>query len=670
MAMVKRSLSLGILAIAASAACSTSQPSGTTTGTSTSAGSMTSGTSTGAGSTTTTTGGTTGSSSGTTTGGGDAGCGCDAGYCDPQGTGNCLQCLDDTQCTAPKGTCQTSPAELNYGKCVECTPEKPQCPTGQVCDLSIGSTYQQCVADCRLDAGIPPCPFVLGEPQHCVQATGTCAPRCNLNIDCGADAGFCLVDAGLCVPCLSATDCPYSQAGCSSTTNQCGACVTTADCPAGLSCVVLFEGPPVQASCVCLDSAQCGGNAPVCLNFDLVGSGDGGFCGCVSNADCAAQDGLCALYNGGIASCFPSCADGGTDCSSFNFPNQFCNMATGACGPCLSSTQCQGNVNGAFCGPSGRCGCLSDIDCAPNDVCNPSQQCVPSCALDAGGTNCANFYEICDPATGQCVGCLSDSDCASNVGATKCLSDIDAGNYCVGCFTPADCPASMPGCSSGGYYCGYCAVSTDCPASAPLCDQGICVVSCTSDAGTGCDSGVCQTSTGFCVTCLDDTECQSQASTPYCASDVDAGNFCIQCRTPTDCPSDMPGCSSQGYFCGGCASSADCPASNPYCQFGVCGASCVLPDGGNTCPYAVCDTTSGLCVGCLINSDCQPSTYCLLTDAGNSCVQCLDSSQCTPWPCNTAPHYNFCGSCGSDSDCPSEAPHCSTPPNGSCTDGG
>ena len=136
--MATRIHCLGLVLTVASLACSSSQ-SGT------SSGSTTASSTTGTGSTTTggSTGGTTTGSttSGTTTGTtGDAGCTCDAGYCDPNGTGNCLQCLNDTQCTPPTGVCQTSPAELHYGECVECTTAEPTCPAGKVCDLSIGST--------------------------------------------------------------------------------------------------------------------------------------------------------------------------------------------------------------------------------------------------------------------------------------------------------------------------------------------------------------------------------------------------------------------------------------------------------------------------------------------------------------------------------------------------
>jgi hypothetical protein len=271
---------------------------------------------------------------------------------------------------------------------------------------------------------------------------------------------------------------------------------------------------------------------------------------------------------------------------------------------------------------------------------------------------------------------LSDSDC-TNTPAIYCTSDIDAGNNCVQCFTPDQCPATSPGCAAGSFFCGFCTQASDCPTDLPLCYQGACVASCVlPDGGTDCDAGVCQTSTGYCVGCLGDGDCAGQPSTPFCATDIapDAGNVCVQCLSAADCPSDMLGCSSRAHFCGFCDNSGDCPASAAYCQSGQCGDSCVLSDGGTSCQNGgLCDTNSGVCVTCLSDSDCpafgsMPS-YCLTDiDAGFSCVQCYQASQCAPWPCNT--YAFFCGSCGFDSDCPAEAPHCSGPPYGNCTDAG
>jgi hypothetical protein len=349
-------------------------------------------------------------------------------------------------------------------------------------------------------------------------------------------------------------------------------------------------------------------------------------------------------------------------------------MATGLCGPCTSSTQCAGNPNGAYCGPSGSCGCVGANDCPANWVCGAILQCIPTCAID-GGTDCSATGQVCNPSNGQCVGCLSDNDCTANTQAPYCSSDVDAGNNCVQCFTPDQCPATSPGCNAQSFFCGYCGQASDCPTDLPLCYQGACVVSCVlSDGGTDCDAGVCQTSTGYCVGCLADGDCQDQANAPFCGTDIDAGNYCVQCLGPADCPdSGLPGCSSQAHSCGFCSFSSDCPATAAYCQYGLCGDSCVLSDGGTFCQNGLCNTNSGLCVNCLTDADCPPfgstPSYCLNDiDAGFSCVGCYEQSQCAPWPCNSV--YYFCGSCGSDSDCPTEAPHCSGSPFGNCTDAG
>jgi hypothetical protein len=573
----------------------------------------------------------------------DAGCGCDAGlFCDPYGSGRCLDCLSDHDCAAPTPICQTLPTFLNYGECVVCAEVEPVCPNpGEVCDVSLGPTYQQCVKDCRLDAGIPPCPPYLGfEPQHCSPSTGTCSVGCALDIDCGPGGERCLVDAGRCVECLGPQDCPYSLPGCYA--NSCGACVAPGDCPAGLTC-----GP--TNFCLCNDGAECGGNAPVCVLSPIFGAQDAGFCGCTANADCASQYALCVQTSFSAAGqCIAPCSDGGVDCSIFPFPDQYCDMATGLCGPCTGDNQCVGRDAGPHCLAAGFCGCTQMSDCGPNGACSPLfEMCVPSCTLDAGPT--CPTGEICDPQTRLCVGCLGDAQCQADGGSPYCLADIDAGNDCVECLNPSQCPAATPGCNSTYFFCGSCNGDADCPSSAPICKFGSCVPSCASDA-----------------------DCK-MVSTPYCLSDIDAGDTCVACISPSQCPDTTPGCDSLYFVCGFCSLSSDCPMSVPVCQGFTCGTSCVLPDGGQYCANGVCQTSTGVCVQCLQDSDCVVGGiqfYCLSDiDAGFSCVACVNAGNCgDAGPCNST--LFTCGTCAANSDCPPEAPTCSGAPSGTCSDGG
>ncbi len=603
------------------AGCSSNPPAGTgsTAGTSSSSsattsagnatsssgGATTAGTSGGVG-----TSGTGGSTTAGTTGGlPDAGCPCDAGFCDPLGSSLCVACRSDADCSAPTPACQTLPTYRNYGTCVPCCEANTTCPGGEVCDISLGPTYQQCVPDCRADAGVPPCPPYLGfEPQHCVAATGTCALGCRLDVDCQPGSLRCETDAGECVQCLSASDCPFSRPGCYSGANECGACSDQSDCPAGQVC-----GP--TSNCLCTDGTQCGGDAPVCVLSPAFGSLDAGFCGCATNVDCASQEALCVqTAETAAGACIAPCSDGGYDCTAGPLGEQFCDVSSGLCGPCGSNTQCVGADAGPICFSGGYCGCNVSDDCGPLGGCNQFiESCVPSCTFD-GGSICASF-QICDPQSRTCVRCLTDAQCASDAGGSYnyCLTDIDAGNDCVECTSPSQCPADSPGCNSYYFTCGSCNGSTDCPASVPICQFGACVPSCATDA-----------------------DCKTAAA-PYCLTDIDAGQVCVACLSPSQCPDTNPGCNSAYFICGSCGGATDCPATAPVCELGACVASC------------------------LTDMDCVTPglPYCLTDiDAGIACVACTNAGQCgDAGPCNTRTYS--CGSCGVDADCPPDMPTCS-----------
>ncbi len=583
--------------------------------------------------------GSSGSTSGgtTTTGGNGATCGCPAvKYCDPIGTPRCLDCLTDADCAS--GTvCQASDQYFQYGQCVACDEAEPTCPGTEVCFLSLGASYHQCVADCRLATGAPPCPgATIGRPSHCDAATGTCAPGCALATDCTAydalcdlDSGIgctpptelCALDAGSCVQCRWAADCTYSNPGCSY--GYCGACVDDTGCPPGLAC-----GGTV---CGCPDGGGCGGNAPVCI-LDT-------WCGCQSSADCAPQESVCA--SGGFAGvCLSPCFDGGTDCS---VQGQFCDFDSGLCGPCRYDSQCTGNPLGPYCiGPG--CGCLSTKDCAASSVCDGRSECIASCTID-GGADCASSGQFCYPDSGLCGACESDSQCVGYDAGPLCLPSLGS----CGCASTSDCGPNG-GCEPG---------TSQCVLSCLLDDGGAC-----AKAELACDPG-----SRVCVTCIDDSTCTPLF--PYCANDVDAGTVCVECVMPSQCPDSRPGCDQVGLSCGSCTSSADCPATLPLCQDQFCSPSCVLADGGTYCSTGLCQIATGLCVQCLQDSDCKDpgALFCSPAPYAGNCVQCAQDSDCADGgPCNS--QYFYCGGCAADSDCPVDAPICIGAPIGACSDGG
>ncbi len=91
---------------------------------------------------------------------------------------------------------------------------------------------------------------------------------------------------------------------------------------------------------------------------------------------------------------------------------------------------------------------------------------------------------------------------------------------------------------------------------------------------------VCDTDTGACVECLDDTDCSPQ----HC--DV-TQHACVDCLSSSDCSKTAPNCSS-GHTCGAaCNNSSTCSADTP-----------------------VCETSTHTCVECLVDSDCDPNGVC------------------------------------------------------------
>ncbi len=498
--------------------------------------------------------GTTGSSGGSSTGAPpDAGCGCDAGtFCDPGAGPSCLNCLTDADCTGAQSVCQNSAAVLNYGQCVDCTEAEPTCPPGELCDLSLGKTYQQCVPDCRAQDG------GCALPLYCSHVTGTCTSQCTADADCPSVLPRCRVGSGHCVECLGPGDCSFSQPGCYTYLNQCGGCDLDADCPTGMTC-----NP--GGMCACTATPQCGGNAPQCV----IGAGDdAGLCGCATDDDCASQQAVCAPQ-GSAGACLAPCNDGGTDCVALN---QSCDLDSGLCGPCTSDSQCAGDPRGSYCQLNpGVCGCQSSADCAPTLVCSndyPSR-CIPSCAI-VGGTDCSVLpapNQFCDMDSGSCSPCVQDSQCMAIDAGVGCY----LGN-CVQCRTASQCPSDNAGCNSFSFTCGSCDQSSDCPSYLPTCLNAVCSVGCVlPDSGTYCLSGVCQLSTGYCVDCLQDMDCLLP-NLPRCSADLDAGNACVQCLAASDCGDAGP-CNGAVFSCGTCASDADCPTAAPTC-LGAPSGSC------------------------------------------------------------------------------------------------
>jgi hypothetical protein len=186
------------------------------------------------------------------------------------------------------------------------------------------------------------------------------------------------------------------------------------------------------------------------------------------------------------------------------------------------------------------------------------------------------------------------------------------------------------------------------------------------------ENNVCDTTTGYCVPCGADPDCQSSAepkSTPACAPFagginpfaaglVTGGGLC-GCTQTSQCDDGLA-CGNAGLY-GRCAQACTYVNGVDSCN----GSQRFCPDFANT-PY--CNTFTGGCQGCLSDHECigsvrsvggffgntVPTPFC--DPAATTCVQCTSATQCPDYAPNCT--HGFCGFCQSNADCPSGGWQC------------
>ena len=305
---------------------------------------------------------------------------------------------------------------------------------------------------------------------------GVCREACGAGELCEGERAVCDVDRGVCVSCLSDSDCEDGL--CVASECVAGMCRANTDCRGGEVCDVAGGGVCVEVQC--RESADCAGGE-ICRDFLCVSAPPP----CSSDADCADSE-TCVS---GV--CEPrGCASDG-DCAG----GERC--VAGSCEPigCTTDTDCGG---GEIC-DAGRCvssGCTRDGDCGPTERCI-SGTCLPltgTCETDddcTGGDMCVD---------GECLpvacGCTSDAECGRD-------------------FTCVDCVCLIvPDCVGDG----------DCP-SGQMCDAGECVADCSASAFTcedlGADCGAPDDGCGTplsCGTCGAGTTCGGNGTPFVCGS--------------------------------------------------------------------------------------------------------------------------------------------------------
>jgi hypothetical protein len=144
---------------------------------------------------------------------------------------------------------------------------------------------------------------------------------------------------------------------------------------------------------------------------------------------------------------------------------------------CDSNSDCTNDKNGTACLKGSVCGCTSSADCRLSGVntCTEDNRCVFKCQTSEQCKANVPGTAACD-ASGDCVGCLQDSDCGGDF-------PVCVDNFCT-CTAQKGCENSSFGrvCLEGGFQCG-CNADADCPDSFfNACEANYCLHRCTSDA--------------------------------------------------------------------------------------------------------------------------------------------------------------------------------------------
>ena len=273
--------------------------------------------------------------------------------------------------------------------------------------------------------------------------------------------------------------------------------------------------------------------------------------------------------------------------------------------------------------------CNDAAACAPGYTCNSDFRCV--LAVDGGGTEVAvtptdaGGRELAgtEAATAS-VDAASDArmDAAADLapdGSTEAAADLsaDVAADAPADSPPVDAPADLPVDTRPVDGQGSCGSDSDCPTSLPICVALQCAkctanTECAGHSDNGTATGVCDTTNGRCVACVQSTDCAADPAKPVCAN-----NLCVACTTSSQCSARGDGGVSAGVCdtttgrCVACVQSKECTAdpAKPVCLANQCAPCQSAASPANECrakssAAPVCDSASGKCVGCLTNDHC------------------------------------------------------------------
>lgn len=463
---------------------------------------------------------------------------------------------------------------------------------------------------------------------------------------CGADGsclagGVCHPDLGVCVACVSSTDCESPQPLCA-----------------------MRQDPRDNACVGCLNHADCDDGA--CVDDVCVACEPG------SNVGCDAPTPHCATGTEGTPVCVECDADG--DCSDPARP--VCDRQMQQCVLCLT--------DGSGCSDEQRC-VVAEADSGREAL----RRCV-ECTAQTADVDCradtpycvSEQCAACDPASGAgCDGerpfCRLQSELDVDAGglATAVQGDAaarDSNAVCAQCRTSADC---TDGAECIGGECAECTRDGDCK----------------SPEASACDLAIHQ-----CVPCSLSGQCEHIDGAMVChGGDSDAGSArCVECDATNSsaCGNGVNVCSTlpgdrqytctdrttgQVGFCGECAADADCSRGQRCVGLtapsGQAGYYCAFLAGASGAPPSCADASAQPFIRAveMTSVDGVSGTYCTLDTTscdvyGHFKDSCTSDGQCGAvddgaW-CDLEGDSGRCSYlCEGDGDCPQ--------PGGDCVNG-